>query len=115
MLAEGGEAVQCLEVGARVPADRVLEVLGEVIDPELGLDLVTLGLVYEVHVAGGAVTVVMTLTTPGCPMHAAIEADAYARLGAVEGIEAVDVQIVWDPPWSPARITEAGRRQLFGP
>ena len=94
------------------PPERVVAALGEVIDPELGLDIVSLGLVYELHLVGEAVTVSMTLTTPGCPMHGSIREDVLRTLERLEGIGPVDVQLVWDPPWSIARISEAGRAQL---
>lgn len=95
------------------PSATVLEVLGQVIDPELGVDVVNLGLVYELHLVGDAVTVVMTLTTPGCPMHGTIEQDVRARLERLPGVTAVDLQLVWDPPWHPRLMTEAAKRQLY--
>ncbi len=89
------------------------ETLTHVIDPELGINIVDLGLVYDVSVGDAAARVVMTLTTPGCPLHASIE-EAVER--AIEtrhpDLEGVAVELVWDPPWDTDRITPEGRAQL---
>lgn len=91
----------------------VYAALKEVIDPELGLNIVDLGLIYEVDIKGGAVTIVMTLTTPGCPMHASFRSEIEATLWrALPGLESVTVALVWDPPWTPAMLTPAGRAEL---
>lgn len=103
------------DLGGAGDADAALDALGRVLDPELGLDVVSLGLVYELHLAGRVATVAMTLTTPGCPLHGAISRDVEAALAGVDGVEVVDVQLVWDPPWSPSRITPEGRARLGWP
>ena len=100
------------ERDASAPAAEVLGALTAVIDPELGVDVVNLGLVYEVSVVGAAVSVRMTLTTTGCPLHATIEEQVRACVAAVPGVEQVDVELVWDPPWTPMSMTEEGKRQL---
>jgi metal-sulfur cluster biosynthetic enzyme len=87
----------------------VLETLRQVIDPELGCNIVDLGLVYSVSIAGGSVSVVMTLTTPGCPMHESIRFGAQEALLNLDGIETADIQVVWDPPWHPSMMTDFGR------
>ena len=88
----------------------IWETLRQVIDPELGCNIVDLGLVYSVTIEGDQVSVVMTLTTPGCPMHETLKAGVrYALLG-LEGVETADVELVWDPPWHPSMMTEFGRR-----
>lgn len=94
------------------PPERVLEALEAVIDPELGLDIVSLGLVYELHLVNDSVAVLMTLTTPGCPMHGSIQKDVRQRLERLEGIGWVDVQLIWDPPWTPAMMSDEARAQL---
>ena len=93
--------------------ERVLEALQEVIDPELGVNVVDLGLVYGVTIDGRRVEVTMTLTTPGCPLHASLSeaVDQVLRM-MLPGIDAVRVNLVWDPPWAPERITAAGRDAL---
>lgn len=80
--------------------------LSQVIDPEIGLDIVTLGLVYEVEIAGGVVDVSFTLTTPGCPMERAIRHGILACLSRLPGVEQVNANLVWDPPWHPGRVAE---------
>ncbi len=104
--------VVVLDLAGAADAEAVLDVLETVIDPELGLDVIRLGLVYEVRLVGAAVTVMMTLTTPGCPLHGVIREDVTTRLEALPGVADVDVQLVWDPPWTPDRILPAGREQL---
>ena len=97
---------------AATPAD-LLDTLKSVIDPELGINIVDLGLVYGIVADAGAATVTMTLTTPGCPLHASIEA---AVMRAMEtrhpDLERVEVELVWDPPWDTDRISPEGRTQL---
>jgi metal-sulfur cluster biosynthetic enzyme len=87
----------------------ILETLRQVIDPELGCNIVDLGLVYSVTVTDAKVSVVMTLTTPGCPMHESIRWGAQNALLNLEGVETAEVEVVWDPPWHPSMMTEAGR------
>jgi metal-sulfur cluster biosynthetic enzyme len=79
--------------------------LATVLDPELGLDIVTLGLVYGVEVDGSTARITYTLTTPGCPMERAITDGVRAATLAVEGIGRVDTHIVWEPAWHPGMIT----------
>jgi metal-sulfur cluster biosynthetic enzyme len=91
----------------------VYAALKEVIDPELGLNIVDLGLIYEVAIEDGAVTVVMTLTTPGCPMHASFRSEIEATLWrALPGLDSLDFQLVWEPPWTPEMLTAEGRAEL---
>lgn len=78
--------------------------LATVLDPELGLDIVTLGLVYGVELDGSTARVTYTLTTPGCPMERAITDGVRRAVSAVEGIDRVDTQIVWEPAWHPGMI-----------
>ena len=83
---------------------RVLESLAGVVDPELGLSIVDLGLVYGVRIDGARVAVTMTLTAPGCPLHEVMAEWARAAVAAIPGVERVDVAITFDPPWTPARM-----------
>ena len=93
--------------------EAVLNALRGVIDPELGLDVVSLGLVYGVEVApGGSVRVDLTMTTPACPLSEDIIEQAYAVLAEVPGCEAPDVQLVWEPPWTPDRMSDEARQHL---
>ncbi len=103
---------------AEVTKDSVLEALKEVYDPEIPVNIVDLGLVYEVEirpVAGTedvAVSVKMTLTAMGCAMGPMIVESARARIERMDGVAAATVQLVWDPPWSEDRISEEGRIEL---
>jgi metal-sulfur cluster biosynthetic enzyme len=83
--------------------------LSTVEDPELGLDIVSLGLVYAIEHERGRVRVVHTLTSMGCPLGPVIERDIADTLARVDGIESVDVQLVFDPPWSPERMSDDAR------
>ena len=78
--------------------------LRQVKDPELDMNIVDLGLVYDVETAGGEVRVKMTLTSPGCPAGPMITNDAYRVLRALEGVKDVDIEIVWEPYWTPDRM-----------
>ena len=84
--------------------DSIWTALATVVDPELGLDLVTLGLVYGVEVDGSTARITYTLTTRGCPMERAITDGVRAAVSAVEGIGRVETQIVWEPAWHPGMI-----------
>ncbi len=93
--------------------ENVINKLKEVIDWEIGLDVVTLGLVYEVNVDdSNNVKVLMTMTTPMCPLAGAILSDAESKVKTVEGIGNVGVELTFDPPWTPDRIDPAVRKQL---
>ncbi len=96
----------------------VRDALREVYDPELGLDVVSLGLVYDVRVEDDRVVIEMTLTTPGCPVSESLPQQALAAAGdalAGSGL-AVDLQVVWEPPWTPDMLEpEAAAMLGFGP
>src|SRR5690242_1574449 len=87
----------------------VLDTLRQVIDPELGCNIVDLGLVYGVVIDGDCVRVMMTLTTPGCPMHESLTFGVQQALLQVDGVSDAVVELVWDPPWHPDMMTEVGR------
>lgn len=96
-----------------VTENEVLDVLKEVTDPEIGVNVVDLGLVYGVDVKeDGNVDVRMTLTAPGCPMHDTIARAAEMAIESVNGVKEAHVDIVWDPPWTPDKLTDEGRRLL---
>jgi metal-sulfur cluster biosynthetic enzyme len=90
----------------------VQKALRAVKDPELNLDLVVLGLVYDIEVDGGKVDVAMSLTSPMCPVAGQIVEDAKNAVLGVEGVDEADVQLVWDPPWTPERISPLIRSSL---
>jgi metal-sulfur cluster biosynthetic enzyme len=82
----------------------VKDALRTVFDPELGMSVVELGLVYGIEVTGGAVGVTMTLTAPGCPIHDVMAEWVREAVLKVTGVERVDVTLTFDPPWTPDRI-----------
>lgn len=92
--------------------EEIRELLREVYDPELGVNIVDLGLVYEIRNDDGDVYVRMTLTTPGCPLHDTIVSAVERVLEGQPGIRSVKVDIVWNPPWSPDKMSEEAKRQL---
>jgi metal-sulfur cluster biosynthetic enzyme len=91
----------------------VWEALRFVEDPELGIDVVNLGLVYEVRIEGALVRLRMTLTSIGCPAAESLEFQVKEALGSLEGVERVELEWTFDPPWSPERISEEGRDALI--
>lgn len=98
--------------GAALTPDHVKAVLRKVKDPDLNLNIVDLGLVYDVRVDGTVVTVDMSLTSPGCPSGPQIMGDAEQQLRATPGVSDVTVNLVWTPFWSPDRIEPRVRAYL---
>lgn len=90
----------------------VVEALKQCYDPEIPVNVVDLGLIYSVQIADSQVDIQMTLTAVGCPMSSYISDDAKSKVMAVDGVESVNVNIVWEPRWSPDMITPDGRRKL---
>jgi metal-sulfur cluster biosynthetic enzyme len=92
---------------------QVLEALKIVKDPEIPVNIVDLGLVYDAEVKeDGVVDITMTLTSIGCPAQDIVKADAEIAVMRLEGVNAVNVDFIWSPPWSPAKMTEDGKRQM---
>ncbi|HBU56503.1 MAG TPA: aromatic ring hydroxylase [Gemmatimonadetes bacterium] len=81
-------------------------------DPELGLDLVVLGLIYEIKVEGDCVEAVMSLTSPMCPVAGQIVEEAKAAIEGVDGVASAEVELTFDPPWTPDRISPLIRASL---
>lgn len=103
--------------GGEVKEDDVWAQLKNVYDPEIPVNIVDLGLVYDLGLAktesgGTAVHVKMTLTAPGCGMGPTIAADARSRILTIPGIDSAEVELVWSPPWNQGMISEAGRMKL---
>ncbi len=91
----------------------VIEVLQNIYDPEIPVNIYDLGLVYEVDVdENGHVNIVMTLTSPACPVAEALPNEVKATVHHVEGVKGVDVEVVWDPPWNYNMMTEEARLEL---
>ena len=90
-----------------VTSDRVTEALRAVLDPELGMSVVDLGLIYGIEVHGGTVSIAMTLTAPGCPIHDAMTEWVRQAVLKIPGVGEVEVALTFDPPWTPERISFA--------
>lgn len=93
-------------------SDAVERGLRDVIDPELGINIVDLGLVYGIDVQPTGVHVRLTMTTPACPLGEHIVRDAEERLEAIGDLGVIQVELVWDPPWEPSRMSDEARRLL---
>jgi metal-sulfur cluster biosynthetic enzyme len=98
-------------LAAMTQEDLVYEVLKECFDPEIPLNVVDLGLIYNVQVNRDSVDLKITMTSPQCPSHASISEDIKTRLTDA-GFPTPKIELVWEPAWSPQRISEAGRRAL---
>jgi metal-sulfur cluster biosynthetic enzyme len=92
--------------------EEVEEALSNVIDPELGLDFVELGLIYGVEVDGANVHVTFTLTTPGCPIGPQVTEQIDEFVSELDGVESVDSSMVFQPPWTPDRMSEDAKFAL---
>ena len=114
----GREVVQQEVADGVFEIGRVWEQLRQVYDPEIPVNIVDLGLIYDVDVAddesgkGKRVAVKMTLTAPGCGMGPTIAADARQRIVTLPGVADADVMVVWDPQWAPSMISAAGKEKL---
>ena len=95
-----------------VTEQEVWDQLRNCYDPEIPLNIVDLGLIYDVIVNGSTVDVKMTLTAPGCHMGGQIAADAQEKILSIEQVEEANVELVWDPPWHQSMISAEGRKKL---
>lgn len=92
---------------------QVLEALRTCFDPEIPVNIYELGLIYNVNVEeGGTVTISMTLTSPQCPAAQSMPAEIEEKVKAISGVSDVKIDLVWDPPWDPSKMSEAARLQL---
>jgi metal-sulfur cluster biosynthetic enzyme len=98
--------------GGAPTVDDVMDALSNVIDPELGLDFVELGLIYGVEVQGGNVHVTFTLTTPGCPIGPQVSEQIDEFVGELDGVRNVTSEMVFTPPWSPEKMSEDAKFAL---
>lgn len=93
--------------------EQVTEKLREVLDPELGVSIVDLGLIYEILIShDGTCVITMTLTTIGCPLFGQIQKSIEDKVMEVEGIEDVSIDLTFDPPWTPEKMTESAKIEL---
>jgi metal-sulfur cluster biosynthetic enzyme len=93
--------------------DQIREVLREVDDPEIGINIVDLGLIYGVEISDSGVLIRMTMTTPACPLHEYLStASQDAIRKRFPDVGNIDIQMVWDPPWDPVKMSPAAKQQL---
>jgi FeS assembly SUF system protein len=92
--------------------EAVVAALKDIYDPEIPVNIYDLGLIYGVEVDEGHVHVNMTLTTPHCPVAETMPTEVELRVGSVPGVGVVDVNLVWDPPWDPGKMTDEARLEL---
>jgi metal-sulfur cluster biosynthetic enzyme len=92
--------------------EALMSALKNVYDPELGLNVVDLGLIYGIEQHDGNITVDMTLTTPGCPLHESMLTGVGEALSIFPGVKRIEVRLVWQPLWTPDRVSAKGRQAL---
>jgi FeS assembly SUF system protein len=95
-----------------VSKEEILEKLTGVYDPEIPINIVDLGLIYDINIQDGKVHIKMTLTAPGCPVYSLIEEMVKQALRELEGVDDVQVEFVWDPPWTPDRMSPKAKAML---
>jgi len=95
-----------------ITKEMVLETLKSVIDPEIGINIVDLGLVYNVALENDKISVTMTLTTPGCPMHNSIKGWVENQVKALASGYEVFIDLIWEPAWTPEKMSDEAKRQL---
>ena len=101
------------KIQAQVLEAQIIEVLRTVHDPEIPVNIYDLGLIYEVGVESlDKVKIKMTLTSPACPVAGSLPPEVEARVRAIDGVTDAEVEVVWDPPWSPELMSDAARLQL---
>ncbi len=101
------------QIQAQALEAQVVEVLRTCHDPEIPINIYELGLVYGVDVAlSGRVRITMTLTSPACPVAGSIVAEVESKVNVIDGVSEAVVELVWDPPWSPERMSESARLEL---
>ena len=92
--------------------EAVIAALKEIYDPEIPVDIYELGLIYGVDIADAHVAVTMTLTTPHCPVAESMPGEVELRIGAVPGVGSAEVNLVWDPPWDPQKMSDEAKLEL---
>ena len=95
-----------------VTEEDVREQLKQVIDPELDINIVDLGLVYEIDVEEDKADILMTLTTPGCPLHGVFDEMVRQEVGGLEGLNEIDVELTFEPRWSPDKMSDDAKNEL---
>jgi FeS assembly SUF system protein len=97
---------------APITEETIVEVLRTVFDPEIPVSIYDLGMIYNIQVEDSVVNVRMTLTTPACPVAGSLPGQVETRIKEIEGVNDATVELVWDPPWTPDKMSEAAKLQL---
>ena len=92
--------------------EEVISVLKKCYDPEIPINIFDLGLVYDIDIGDERIVVKMTLTAPGCPASAYLSSDVKRKIEALPGVREAEVQIVWDPPWTPEAMSDIAKKQF---
>jgi metal-sulfur cluster biosynthetic enzyme len=100
--------------GETITPERIREALKAVVDPEIGLDIVNLGLIYDINVSDDNIKVDMTLTGPGCPIGPMLQSQVYGICAGMSGARNVQVDLVWTPPWDPRQMASEEAKDLLG-
>jgi len=95
-----------------ITKDQVIEKLKQVLDPELHISVWDLGLIYKIEIKDDIVYIDMTLTTPGCPLMTTLPLYVKTEVAKIEGVKDADVKLVWEPRWTPERLTEEAKKKL---
>jgi len=109
---ESGNTQTSGDAGGEITEEKILEVLSEVYDPEIPIDIVNLGLIYGIDIQDGNVLISMTMTAPGCPASTQIAGESKLVVAEMPGVESVDIEIVWDPPWDPSKMSEEAQQSM---
>lgn len=95
-----------------ITEESVYDALRTVLDPEIGIDIVNLGFIYDIKIEGDKVSVAMTLTIKGCPLHSTLKSQAEEAILKSTGASSADVRLVFDPPWNPAMMSDQAKAKL---
>jgi len=105
--------MESTSLDALVLKAKVIDALRTCFDPEIPVNIYELGLIYDIDVkSGGAVDLRMTLTSPGCPVAGTLPPEVQSKIKAIPGVSDAHVELVWDPPWGPERMSDAAKLQL---
>lgn len=99
-------------IGTELSEAKIYDVLSNVYDPEIPIDIVNLGLIYGIDIIGDKVEVKMTMTSPGCPASVQITSESKYLIEELDGVSEANIEIVWDPPWDPGRMSEEARQSM---
>ena len=113
---EAAAPVEIASPSSEEPKDLEAQIVAAIetcYDPEIPVNIYELGLIYRIDIQdGGAVEIDMTLTSPACPAAGSLPPEVESKVGAIEGVESVKVEVVWEPTWTPEKMTEAAKLQL---